>query len=90
MIGPILLVVVAAVAGGLAGSWPGAAAGLGVGLLVVFGVMAAAAWWAAQIGRSLDPATAWSVAPRPPLFARLCDAVYRRSLGPRGEDPENP
>ena len=73
------------VAGGLAGGltegWPGAVAGVSLALVVTFGVAAAAAWWAGQIGRSLDPAAAWAVAPRPPLFGALCDFVYRRALG---------
>ncbi len=75
------------VAGGLTDRWAGAAAGIGIALLVVFGVAAAAAWWASQVGRTLEPAVAWQVAPRPPLFGRLCDAVYRRALAPRsGEE----
>ncbi|MFH1329825.1 MAG: hypothetical protein ABIJ48_04115 [Actinomycetota bacterium] len=91
MIGPILLVVAGGVAGGLTGGWPGAAAGALVGVLVTFGVAAAAAWWAAQVGPFLDPATARAVAPRPPLFGALCDAVYRRALGDfPGEAGEEP
>jgi hypothetical protein len=82
MIGPALLVVGGGVAGWLAGGWPGATAGVGVALLATFGVMAAAAWWSGQVGRLLDPATAWEVAPRPPLFRRLCEFVYRRALPP--------
>ena len=92
MIGPIVLVVAGAVAGWFSGDWAGAAAGAGVGLLVTFGVAAAAAWWAAQIGRTLDAATAREVAPRPPGFGSLCDAVYRRALpvGGEGEDAGEP
>jgi len=80
-----VLMVVGGVAGGLADGWPGAAAGVGVAVLACFGVAAAAAWWAGNVGRSLDRATAWAVAPRPPLFGRLCDAIYRRALGPPPE-----
>ena len=79
MIGPIVLVVAGGVAGWFSGDWPGAVAGAAVGLLVTFGVAGAAAWWAAQVGRMLDPATAQEVAPRPPGFGPLCDAVYRRA-----------
>ena len=81
MIGPILLVVAGGVAGGLTGDWAGAVAGALAGVLVTFGVAAAAAWWAAQVGRALDPASARAVAPRPPGFGPLCNAVYRRVLG---------
>jgi len=84
MFGPTLVLVLLAVAGGLSGGWPGAAAGIGVALLVILGVAAASAWWASQVGRRLERAVAWRVAPRPPLFGRLCDAVYRRALGPPG------
>jgi hypothetical protein len=90
VIGPILLVVAGGVVGGVTGGWPGAVAGLAVALLVSFGVAAAAAWWAAQIGRSIDPEMAWALAPRPPLFGALCDAVYRRALGQGGGGPEVP
>jgi hypothetical protein len=82
MIGPVLLVVAGGIAGGLTGAWPGALAGVSVGLLVTLGVAGAAAWWASTVGRTLDPEVAWEVAPRPPLFRPLCDAVYRRALGP--------
>lgn len=92
MIGPFILLVAGGVAGGLTGAWPGVAAGMGAAVLVTFGVAAAAAWWPAQVGRQLDRETAWSVAPRPPGFGPLCDAVYRRGLGeapeaPDGEEP---
>jgi hypothetical protein len=82
MYGPLLLVLAGGVAGGLSGRWAGAVAGIGVALLVILGVAGAAAWWAGQVGRTLEPAVAWRVAPRPPLFGPLCDAVYRRALGP--------
>ncbi|MBM3694737.1 MAG: hypothetical protein FJW79_02200 [Actinobacteria bacterium] len=81
MLGPLILVSAGVVAGWLTGSWAGAVAGGAAGLLVTFGVAAAAAWWAAQVGRLLDPKTAREVAPRPPGFGRLCAAVYRRALG---------
>lgn len=81
MFGPALLVVIGGVAGGLTGGWAGAAAGMGIALLATLGVAAAAAWWASQVGRTLERAVAWEVAPRPPLFGPLCDAVYRRALG---------
>jgi hypothetical protein len=81
VIGPIVLVAAGGVAGWFTGDWPGAVAGAAVGVLVVFGVAAAAAWWAAQVGRSLDVETARQVAPRPPGFGPLCEAVYRRALG---------
>ena len=84
MIGPALLVVAGGVAGGLTGGWPGALAGVMVALLVTLGVAGAAAWWASAVGRALEPETAWEVAPRPPLFGPLCNAVYRRALG-RGD-----
>jgi hypothetical protein len=80
VIGPIVLVVTGGVAGWFSGDWAGAVAGAVAGLLVTFGVAAAAAWWAAQVGRTLEPAAARSAAPRPPGFGPLCDAVYRRAL----------
>ena len=88
VIGPVLLVVAGGVAGWFTGDWPGVAAGAGVGLLTTFGVAAAAAWWASQVGRTLDPATARAVAPRPPGFGPLCEAIYRRALGPGAGSPE--
>ena len=80
VIGPVLLVVAGGVAGGLTGGWPGAAAGIMAAVLATLGVAGAAAWWASQVGRTLEPAVAWEVAPRPPLFGPLCDKVYRRVL----------
>ncbi|MCU0281350.1 MAG: hypothetical protein MUE66_05900 [Acidimicrobiia bacterium] len=82
MIGPVVLVLAGGIAGWFSGDWAGAVAGAAVGLLVTFGVAGAAAWWSAQVGRTLDPATARAVAPRPPGFGPLCDAVYRRALPP--------
>jgi hypothetical protein len=92
VIGPIVLVVAGGVAGWFSGDWAGAVAGAAVGLLITFGVAAAAAWWAAQVGRTLDPVQAQEVAPRPPGFGPLCDFVYRRALREipgeaGGEDP---
>jgi hypothetical protein len=90
VIGPIVLVVAGGVAGWFSGGWAGAVAGAAAGLLVTFGVAAAAAWWAAQVGRALDPAAARAAAPRPPGFGPLCNAVYRRALpdGPGEADEE--
>lgn len=90
MIGPIVLVLAGGIAGWFSGDWAGAVAGAAAGLLVTFGVAAAAAWWAAQVGRTLDPAAARAAAPRPPGFGPLCDAVYRRALpdGPGEADGE--
>lgn len=92
MIGPALLVTAGCLAGGLAGGWAGAVSGLVAALAATFGVAAAAAWWAANIGRLLEPADAWQVAPRPVLFRPLCDAVYRRAFGwaPGSEAKGNP
>lgn len=86
MIGPIVLVVAGGIAGWFSGGWAGLVAGLAAGLLVAFGVAGAAAWWAAQVGRTLDPETIRQVAPRPPGFGPLCDWVYRRAL-PEGPGP---
>jgi hypothetical protein len=88
VIGPVLLPAGFVVAGALAAGWAGAVTGALVGVLFVAAVAAAAAAWAARIGSGLEPEDAWAVAPRPPLFGRFCDAVYRRSLGDRPEDPE--
>jgi hypothetical protein len=87
VIGPIVLFVAGGVAGWFSGGGAGLAAGLGVAVLVTFGVAAAAAWWVAQVGRSLDPADARAAAPRPPGFGPLCDAIYRRALRPAGDAP---
>jgi len=56
---------------------------------IVAGVVlaGAAAWWASEVGRSLEPTVAWEMAPRPPLFGPLCDKVYRRVLR-SGNPPE--
>jgi hypothetical protein len=92
VIGPLLFVIAGGVAGGITGHWAGAAAGVGFALLITLGVAGAAAWWASQVGRTLEPAVAWEVAPRPPLFGRLCEAVYRRALpgAGDGESTEGP
>ncbi|MBN2113867.1 MAG: hypothetical protein JW785_07060 [Acidimicrobiia bacterium] len=86
MIGPIVLVVAGGIAGWFSGGGAGLAAGVAVALLSTFGVAAAAAWWAVQVGRTLDPETVRQVAPRPPGFGPLCDWVYRRAL-PGGSGP---
>ena len=83
----MLLLVAGGVAGWFSGGWPGAAAGVLAAVAVTLGVAAAAAWWASQVGRSLEPAVAWEMAPRPPLFGPLCDKVYRRVLR-SGDPPE--
>jgi len=80
VLGPILLVVVMAAAGGAFGGWAGAVAAGATGLFVVGAVAAGAATWAARIGSLIEPEDAWEVAPRPPLFGRMVDAIYRRSL----------
>jgi hypothetical protein len=87
VIGPILIVVGMTIAGALAGGWSGGLAAGFVGLLVVGAVAAGAALWARRIGSLLEPEDAWEVAPRPPLFGRLVDSVYRRTLemGPAEE-----
>jgi len=83
----MLLLVAGGVAGWFSGGWPGAAAGMLAAGAVTLGVAGAAAWWASEVGRSLEPAVAWEMAPRPPLFGPLCDRVYRRVLR-RGNPPE--
>jgi hypothetical protein len=80
MIGPILLVGVMVTIGALT---EGVAGAVGAGLAalgMVAAVAAGAALWAVRMGRMMEPADAWRLAPRPPLFARLCEAVYRRLL----------
>lgn len=79
MIGPIVLAVAGGVAGWFSGDWAGLTAGIAVAVLIAFGVAGAAAWWVGQVGRTLDAATAWAVAPRPPGFRPVCDWVYRRA-----------
>ena len=80
MIGPILLVVGMTVAGAISAGWGGAVAAGMTGLFLVAAVAAGAAMWAKRIGSLLEPEDAWEVAPRPPLFGRLVDTIYRRSL----------
>ncbi|MBU1227383.1 MAG: hypothetical protein KJ698_09275 [Actinobacteria bacterium] len=80
MIGPLLIVIGATVAGALTAGWAGALAAGFTGLFLVGAVAAGAALWATRIGTMLDPGDAWEVAPRPPLFGGLVDAVYRRTL----------
>ena len=82
MIGPVLLVAGAATAGWFAGGAGAAVAAAVVALGAVGAVAAGAAVWADRIGRMLEPEEAWRVAPRPPLFKALCDAVYRRTIRP--------
>ena len=80
MIGPLLIVIGATTAGALASGWAGAVAAGFTGLFLVGAVAAGAAMWAGRIGALLEPEDAWSVAPRPPLFGRFVDAIYRRTL----------
>jgi hypothetical protein len=87
VIGPLLLLAAGGVAGWFSGGWPGAAAGMLAAGVITLGVAVAAAWWVSQVGRFLEPAVAWEVAPRPPLFGGLCDRVYRRVLR-IGDPPE--
>jgi hypothetical protein len=81
VIGPLVLVIGGGIAGWCSGSWAGLAAGIAAALLITFGVAGAAAWWCAQVGRTLEAAAARAMAPRPPGFGPLCDWVYRRALG---------
>ena len=80
MLGPILLPLVFGIAGWITAEWAGAVSGFGVGVLVSVAVAAGAAWWARTIGVLLEPADALAEAPRPPLFGRLCDWVYSRTI----------
>jgi hypothetical protein len=82
VIGPALLLIGFTTAGAFAGGWAGAVAGGVVALAFVGAVAAAALAWANTIGRRIDPEDAWETAPRPPLFGGLCEAMYRRVLGP--------
>jgi hypothetical protein len=80
VIGPVLLIAGMTVAGAVSAGTAGAIAAGVVGVFIVGAVAAGAALWATRIGRLLDPVDAWELAPRPPLFGRLTDAVYRRVL----------
>lgn len=80
MIGPIVVVVGAVVAGGLAGGWPGVVAAGLAGSALVAAVALAAGSWAKRIGVLLEPEEAWELAPRPPLFGGFVDRIYRRTL----------
>ena len=81
MLGPALLLIGFTVAGAVVGGWPGAVVGVAVAFGLTGAVAASAAAWAHQIGRVLEPDDARALAPRPPLFRRLCDWVYLRTLG---------
>ena len=86
MIGPVVIVAAFSVVGLLTGGWPGAVVGVIVGLLLVGAVAAAAVLWAERIGKLIDPEEAFRLAPRPPSFGAMCDAIYRRTLGiPSGD-----
>jgi len=80
MLGPWLLLIGFTTAGAFTAGWAGAVAGGLVAVLFVGAVAAAAIAWANTIGNRLHPEDAWEAAPRPPLFGRLCDAVYRKVL----------
>ena len=80
MLGPLLFPLGFGVAGWVTGEGAGLAVGIAVGLLVSVAVVVAAAWWAKTIGVLLEPDDALANAPRPPLFGRLCDWVYERTI----------
>ncbi len=80
MLGPILFPVALGVAGWITAGWAGAVSGIGVGLLISVAVAAGAVWWAQTIGALLEPEDALDAAPRPPLFGRLCDWIYARTI----------
>jgi len=80
MIGPIVIVTAAVVAGALSAGWAGAV-GAGLAALALVGAVAVGALtWARRIGSLLDPEEALRHAPRPPGFGRMVDAIYRRNL----------
>ena len=87
MLGPAVFVAAMAVAGAAAAGWAGALAAGGTGLFVVGAVAVAAAAWARRVGPFLTREEAWAAAPRPPLFGRMVEAIYRRTLetGPHQE-----
>ena len=89
MVGPILLPVVLAVAGGLVEGWAGAVVMGGVGILIDLAVVAGAALWMRQIGSLLEPDEIAEHAPRPPGFGGLVDRVYQR-VGGRPESEGSP
>ena len=80
MLGPALFPLGFGIVGWFTGDGAGLAVGIGVGLLVSVAVAAGAAWWAQRIGVLLEPEDALANAPRPPLFGRLCDWVYERTI----------
>jgi hypothetical protein len=80
MLGPILFTLAFGIAGWIAGDGAGLAVGVGIGVLVTVAVAAGAAWWANTIGSLLEPEDALANAPRPPLFAKVCDWVYERVI----------
>lgn len=81
MLGPILLPIVLAAAGGVVEGWAGAVVMGVVGILIDLAVVAGAALWMRQIGSLLEPAEIAEHAPRPPGFGGLVDRVYRRVGG---------
>ncbi len=82
MLGPVLLLVGFSVTGAVCGGWAGAVAGAAIAGLLTAAVAASAVMWALHIGRMLEADQAKALAPRPPLFRRLCDWVYDRTLVP--------
>jgi len=87
MIGPFVLVAAFVTWGAFSAGW-GGAIGAGIaGVAMVGAIAAGAAFWSQAIGQHIDPEMAWEQAPRPPGFAKLCDAVYRRRLPARDGEP---
>jgi hypothetical protein len=80
MLGPILFPLGFGIAGWIAADGAGLTVGIAVGVLVTVAVVVAAASWANTIGSMLEPEDALANAPRPPLFGRLCDWVYARTI----------
>lgn len=80
MIGPFLLLIGFTTAGAFTAGWAGAVGGALLAVCLTGAVAAAALAWMNTIGRHLEPEDAWENAPRPPLFRRLVEAVYRRTL----------
>ena len=76
----MLLFVGMTAAGAISAGWAGAVAAGATGLFLVAAVAAGAVMWAKSIGSLLEPEDAWEAAPRPPLFGRYVDMIYRRTL----------
>ncbi|MDP8958408.1 MAG: hypothetical protein M3N51_04230 [Actinomycetota bacterium] len=80
MIGPVALLIVALVVGAGLGGTGGALGGLLAAVGLIGSVALGALTWAQRVGRFLEPAEARRLAPCPPGFSRLCQAVYGRTL----------